>query len=44
MLFGDPGRAYLPASGIVPLMSYDVPVPRAIEDRDIRTTRIWRFG
>lgn len=44
VLFGDPGRAYLPASGIVPLMSYDVPVPRAIEDRDIRTTRIWRFG
>jgi len=44
VLFGDPGRAYLPASGIVPLMSYDVPVPRAIEDRDIRVTRIWRFG
>lgn len=44
VLFGDPGRAYLPTSGIVPLTSYDVPVPRAIEDRDIRTTRIWRFG
>lgn len=43
VLFGDPGRAYLPTSGIEPLVSYEVPVPRAIEDRDIRTTRIWRF-
>lgn len=43
VLFGDPGRAYLPAAGIAPLVSYDVPVPRAIEDRDVRTTRIWRF-
>lgn len=43
VLFGDPGRAYLPAAGIAPLASYDVPVPRAIEDRDIRTTRVWHF-
>ena len=43
VLFGDPGRAYLPAVGIAPLASYDVPVPRAIEDRDIKTTRVWRF-
>ncbi len=44
VLFGDPGRAYLPAAGIAPLASYDVPVPRAIEDRDVRTTRVWRFA
>ncbi len=43
VLFGDPGRAYLPTAGIAPLASYDVPVPRAIEDRDIRTTRVWHF-
>lgn len=43
VLFGDPGRAYLPKSGIAPLASYDVPVPRAIEDGDIKTTRIWHF-
>lgn len=43
VLFGDPGRAYLPSAGIAPLASYDVPVPRAIEDRDVRTTRIWHF-
>lgn len=43
VLFGDPGRAYLPTKGIAPLASYDVPVPRAIEDRDIRTTRVWHF-
>ncbi|MBS1180924.1 MAG: prmA 1 [Proteobacteria bacterium] len=44
VLFGDPGRAYLPAAGIAPLASYEVPVPRAIEDRDVRTTRVWRFA
>ncbi|WP_118847926.1 50S ribosomal protein L11 methyltransferase [Pleomorphomonas carboxyditropha] len=44
VLFGDPGRAYLPATGIAPLASYEVPVPRAIEDRDVRTTRVWRFA
>lgn len=43
VLFGDPGRAYLPTMGVAPLASYDVPVSRAIEDRDIRTTRVWRF-
>ncbi len=43
VLFGDPGRAYLPTTGIAPLASYDVPVPRTIEDRDIRTTRVWHF-
>ena len=44
VLFGDPGRAYLPATGIAPLASYEVPVPRTIEDRDVRTTRVWRFA
>ncbi len=43
VLFGDPGRAYLPTTGVAPLASYDVPVSRAIEDRDIRTTRVWCF-
>ena len=43
VLFGDPGRAYLPPAGIAPLASYEVPVPRAIEDRDIKTTRVWHF-
>lgn len=43
VLFGDPGRAYLPATGIEPLATYDVPVPRAIEDRDVKTTCIWHF-
>lgn len=43
VLFGDPGRAYLPTVGIAPLASYDVPVPRTIEDGDIKTTRIWHF-
>lgn len=43
VLFGDPGRAYLPTGGIASLASYDVPVPRAIEDGDIKTTRVWHF-
>ena len=43
VLFGDPGRAYLPPHGIAPLATYEVPVPRTIEDRDVRTTRVWHF-
>lgn len=44
VLFGDPGRAYLPTSGIVELAAYDVPVPLTLEDREIRRTRVWRFA
>lgn len=43
VLFGDPGRSYLPKSGIEAIAEYTVPVTRAIEDSEVKRTRVWRF-
>jgi predicted nicotinamide N-methyase len=42
VLLGDPGRNYLPASGLEPLAAYDVPTTREIEDREMRRTTVYR--
>jgi len=39
----DPGRAYLPVSGLRPIISYDVPTTLELEDRDCRRTTIARL-
>jgi predicted nicotinamide N-methyase len=41
VLLGDPGRAYLPAVGLVERARYLVPTSREIEDREIRETVVW---
>jgi predicted nicotinamide N-methyase len=43
ILIGDPGRAYLPKSGLERLAIYEVPVTRALEDAEIKRTTVWRF-
>lgn len=43
ILIGDPGRAYLPKSGLERLAVYEVPVTRALEDAEIKRTTVWRF-
>ena len=43
ILMGDPGRAYLPAQGLVEVASYDVPTSRELEDRELRVTRVLRL-
>ncbi len=43
VLVGDPGRSYLPKDRLEPVAEFRVPVPRAIEDSEIKHTRIWRF-
>jgi predicted nicotinamide N-methyase len=40
VLVADPGRAYLPASGLVEVARYDVPTDLDLEDRTVRTTRV----
>lgn len=40
VLVADPGRAYLPGSGLVEIACYDVPTDLDLEDRTIRTTRV----
>jgi predicted nicotinamide N-methyase len=44
VLLGDPGRAYVPCTGVDPLAVYDVPTTLELEDRDIRRTTVWRLS
>ena len=39
----DPGRAYLPGSGLAPLGEYPVPTSLELEDRALRPTRLYRL-
>ena len=43
VLIGDPGRTYLPKSGLSRLATYEVPVTRALEDAEIKKTTVWRL-
>ncbi len=43
VLLGDPGRAYLPVSGLEEYGRYDVPTPLDLEDREIRESVVWRL-
>jgi predicted nicotinamide N-methyase len=43
VLVGDPGRAYLPKAQLEFCAVYQVPVTRALEDSEIKTTTVWRF-
>jgi predicted nicotinamide N-methyase len=42
VLVGDPGRAYLPRSGLARLATYEVPVTRDLEDSEVKKTSVWR--
>ena len=45
VLLGDPGRAYLPRTGMIERARYIVPTSRELEDRTERETTVWRlFG
>ena len=43
VLIGDPGRSYLPRHRLVEVAAYDVPVPRALEDADVKRATVWRL-
>jgi len=42
-LLGDPGRAYLPRSGMVELARYAVETSRELEDREAREGVVWQI-
>ncbi len=42
VLIGDPGRTYLPRTGLEKLVSYAVMTTRELEDTDVRNTSVWR--
>ena len=44
VLIGDPGRAYLPREGLLPLAAYEVQTTRELEDRDVRRTGVFTLG
>ncbi len=43
VLVGDPGRAYLPRDRCIEVAAYQVPVPRALEDADVKHTTVWQL-
>ena len=43
VLVGDPGRTYLPKTGLQRLAEYQVPVTRVLEDTEIKRTGVWRL-
>jgi predicted nicotinamide N-methyase len=43
VLLGDPGRSYFSADGLEELARYAVPTSRDLEDRDERSTGVWRL-
>jgi predicted nicotinamide N-methyase len=43
VLLGDPGRTYLPKSGLTPLTRYTVPTSLDLEDRESREGIVWRL-
>jgi predicted nicotinamide N-methyase len=43
VLLGDPGRAYLPKTGLEALATYQVETPLELEDRTMRETTVWRL-
>lgn len=43
VLLADPGRAYLPRTGLAALAAYDVPTDLDLEDRPIRHTTVHRM-
>ena len=44
VLLGDPGRAYLPETGLTEVALYTVPTTRELEDRETRDGKIWRLS
>ena len=43
VLLGDPGRAYLPKTGLTELARFAVPTPLELEDRTERIGIVWRL-
>jgi predicted nicotinamide N-methyase len=43
VLLGDPGRAYLPRERLELVSTHEIPVPRALEDAEVKTAAVWRL-
>ena len=43
VLVADPGRAFVPAGSLTPLLSYDIPVLTVLEDTPVKRVTIYRL-
>jgi predicted nicotinamide N-methyase len=43
VLVADPGRAFVPAGSLTPLLSYDIPVLTVLEDAPVKRVTIYRL-
>ena len=43
VLVGDPGRSYLPRTGLTERAVYSVPVTRVLEDAEVKRTIVWQW-
>jgi predicted nicotinamide N-methyase len=43
-LLGDPGRTYLPRTGLTDVAAYDVPTTLALESATTKRTTVWRLS
>lgn len=43
VLAGDPGRSYVPRTGLTQLALYEVATSRELEDREVRRTHVYRL-
>ena len=44
VLMADPGRSFAPTTGFEELESYEVPVEKALEDKTVMETGVWRMS
>jgi predicted nicotinamide N-methyase len=44
VLVADPGRAFLPAAALTPLISYQIPVLDVLEDAPVKTVTVYRLS
>jgi predicted nicotinamide N-methyase len=44
VLVADPGRAFLPAAALTPLISYQVPVLSVLEDASVKSVTVYRLS
>ena len=44
VLMADPGRTFAPTTGFEELESYEVPVEKALEDKTVMETGVWRMS
>jgi predicted nicotinamide N-methyase len=44
VLVGDPGRSYLPKTGLTARATYSVPVTRVLEDAEVKRTTVWKVA